>query len=246
MANPDSTTQMKRCTKCGTELPATLEYFCARKDAKSGFVSWCRDCQRENSRRWYVENTEHVREKSRQWHSSNPDKARDKNQKWKARNRDKTREQSRRWRRENREKALEKTRRWYAENTDRARELNRIWRTANPDRFRELNRRWYIENPERVATKNRNRRARLRDAEGAHTAADIAAQLKRQRGKCYYCGVKMIQQRGKPNSQTVDHVVPLDKGGRNSPDNLVIACLKCNCSKQDKLPHEWTQGGRLI
>lgn len=44
----------------------------------------------------------------------------------------------------------------------------------------------------------------------------------------------------------VDHVVPLVKGGSNGPDNLVIACSTCNLRKNDKLPHEWPEGGRLL
>jgi 5-methylcytosine-specific restriction endonuclease McrA len=38
----------------------------------------------------------------------------------------------------------------------------------------------------------------------------------------------------------------LVRGGRNSPDNLVITCPVCNLKKRDKLPHEWIEGGRLL
>jgi 5-methylcytosine-specific restriction endonuclease McrA len=40
--------------------------------------------------------------------------------------------------------------------------------------------------------------------------------------------------------------VPIIRGGRNSPDNLVIACQVCNNRKYNKLPHEWIEGGRLL
>jgi hypothetical protein len=34
---------------------------------------------------------------------------------------------------------------------------------------------------------------------------------------------------------TVDHVIPLSKGGSNSIDNLALACFHCNRQKSDKI-----------
>lgn len=39
--------KIKKCTKCKKELPATLEYFFARKQRASGLNSWCKDCHKE-------------------------------------------------------------------------------------------------------------------------------------------------------------------------------------------------------
>lgn len=38
---------------------------------------------------------------------------------------------------------------------------------------------------------------------------------------------------------TIDHVVPLSKGGGNTLDNLVIACFECNKKKGDRLPKDF-------
>lgn len=38
---------------------------------------------------------------------------------------------------------------------------------------------------------------------------------------------------------TVDHVVPLSKGGGNGRDNLVLSCRHCNSLKGDMMPDEW-------
>lgn len=48
---------------------------------------------------------------------------------------------------------------------------------------------------------------------------------------CHYCG--------KPKSNTVDHVVPLSRGGTNEITNLVPACGRCNSRKGNKLISEW-------
>lgn len=95
---------------------------------------------------------------------------------------------------------------------------------------------------QRSATANR-RRARVATAPGSFTAQDIADQYKRQKGKCYWCDIKLGK--GK-RAYHVDHVVPLSRGGSNDISNLVIACPTCNMSKNDRLPHEWPEGGRLL
>lgn len=53
--------------------------------------------------------------------------------------------------------------------------------------------------------------------------------LRRDR-KCVYCQVR--------DSNTVDHVLPLSRGGNNSYSNLVGACSACNSFKGDRLPKE--------
>jgi 5-methylcytosine-specific restriction endonuclease McrA len=36
----------------------------------------------------------------------------------------------------------------------------------------------------------------------------------------------------------LDHVIPRDKGGKTSWENIVTSCVKCNTRKGNKLPHE--------
>ena len=52
--------------------------------------------------------------------------------------------------------------------------------------------------------------------------------LKRDAHICQYC-------KSKTNSMTVDHVIPKDKGGIDSWENLVAACIPCNTKKGNKL-----------
>lgn len=46
---------------------------------------------------------------------------------------------------------------------------------------------------------------------------------------CQYCGGK---------ADNIDHVIPRARGGKNSWDNVVAACLRCNRKKADKLPEQ--------
>ncbi|MHC5611847.1 MAG: HNH endonuclease [Nostoc sp.] len=56
----------------------------------------------------------------------------------------------------------------------------------------------------------------------------------RQRAKslCEYCHAS---EQWQYVSFTVDHVIPLTKGGANLIDNLALACFHCNRQKSDKL-----------
>ena len=53
-------------------------------------------------------------------------------------------------------------------------------------------------------------------------------------GRCHYCrrevGAKAL---------TLDHVVPLVRGGRSVRANMVPACKDCNSKKQSLLAWEW-------
>jgi 5-methylcytosine-specific restriction protein A len=53
-------------------------------------------------------------------------------------------------------------------------------------------------------------------------------------GLCHYCG-----RRVPPGELTLDHIVPLVRGGRSTRGNCVPACKTCNSAKQDLLPTEW-------
>jgi len=48
---------------------------------------------------------------------------------------------------------------------------------------------------------------------------------------CMYCGAK-------EKKMTIDHVVPISKGGKNTWENCVCCCHKCNNKKGNKLLQE--------
>ena len=53
-------------------------------------------------------------------------------------------------------------------------------------------------------------------------------------GRCHYCGREVGAR-----SLTLDHVVPLIRGGTSVRANVVPACKDCNSAKQSLLPWEW-------
>lgn len=83
------------------------------------------------------------------------------------------------------------------------------------------------EKQEKDAHANRMRISLMRDTKL------VAAIKRRDRDRCRYCGcqVKWGDQRG-PSGATYDHVKPIEKGGLNTLDNVVIACRSCNSRKK--------------
>jgi len=56
------------------------------------------------------------------------------------------------------------------------------------------------------------------------------------KGVCHYCRRHV----GRENL-TMDHIVPLARGGRSTKGNLVPACKACNNKKKYLLPVEWEE-----
>lgn len=63
--------------------------------------------------------------------------------------------------------------------------------------------------------------------------------FERDRNTCQYCG--KVFDRSELN---LDHVVPRDRGGPTTWDNIVCSCIECNTRKANKTPQE--AGMRLI
>ncbi len=59
---------------------------------------------------------------------------------------------------------------------------------------------------------------------------------RRGRGVCHYCHARVA-----PRDLTMDHVVPLIRGGRTVKSNVVPCCKACNSKKQSLLPLEWQE-----
>ena len=52
-----------------------------------------------------------------------------------------------------------------------------------------------------------------------------------QKGVCHYCGGKFP-----PSELTMDHIVPLSRGGHSTKGNIVPCCKACNNGKKYTMP----------
>jgi 5-methylcytosine-specific restriction endonuclease McrA len=228
----DSIPTSKVCTKCGEAKP--LAGFQKKQSARDGLNSSCKPC--ENAAQRANKTPERNRELCRKWRSANIESAREA---------DRARYPSRR------EERLVRGQRDWASMTPEQRAAKadavREWKAANPGRVKAMwertyakhqpkhtarARRWRHKNPEATAASRDRRRARAVGAPGDYTKDDVRHLLKTQGRVCRYCD-------GQLTKFHVDHFIPLARGGSNGPENLVLACPSCNCSKGAKLPWEW-------
>jgi 5-methylcytosine-specific restriction endonuclease McrA len=111
---------------------------------------------------------------------------------------------------------------YYYRTLPRRLETSKAWREAN--------------RPLRVAM-GANRRARKYNNPGyvGVSGQEWLRILKRAAGRCFYCG-------NHADHLVMEHVIPLSRGGRHAPGNVVAACRKCNDEKNDLFVSEWRHG----
>ena len=149
-------------------------------------------------------------------------------------------ERQRRYRERNADKVRESQQRWLANNRERRREIvrNHYQRNSSSEKARALA--WRAKNPEawrRIANAAEERRR------AAKAGAGIFAILPKELRRLY---AQPCAECGSTDKPTLDHIVPLSRGGRHSVGNLQTLCAPCNYSKNSKLTIEWRAYRALV
>ena len=203
----------KPCRKCG-----------GSKWYKNGK---CAACEKNAQHKRYHDDPERHRAWAREHRRQNPEKTRAISKKSYHKHKDKHQQIQRTWRRNNPEKAKAATQNWRQNNQDRLLESQRNRRQENREQTNEWNRNWKKQNPEKIKALNHRRDTRKTKAGGSYTASEWKALVDHYEGKCLCCGRSDV-------ALTVDHVIPVAKGGTSNIENLQPLCLSCNASKRDK------------
>lgn len=75
---------------------------------------------------------------------------------------------------------------------------------------------------------------RRSSSKGEYSEYDWLCAIQAFDNKCAYCGTA--------SKLSMDHIVPISKGGLSEPCNIIPACQSCNSSKQNKEMLEWYKG----
>lgn len=76
---------------------------------------------------------------------------------------------------------------------------------------------------------NSAKRAKLYGVENTLSLATWKRVLERSNGYCCYCGINVGV-----NKLTLEHLVPLSRGGANAEHNVAAACQSCNQTKGNR------------
>lgn len=142
--------------------------------------------------------------------------------------------------------AREKAR--HAANPEVRRTKEKIRRTIEGDQIRERDRMRYERDRDKrlalVAAGQHKRRARLA-AVAFEDGITVVALRKRDGDNCTYCKQPMLfkaqaREHGiNPMRASIEHIVPLSRGGEHTFANTALACHRCNTSKNAKTVDEW-------
>jgi 5-methylcytosine-specific restriction endonuclease McrA len=243
---------------CNTALPARMisgrPALTCSPECKEARVKMLR-------KKRYAANRGEAIRKAREWVVAHPEWAAGRGRRWREANKEAIRQSKRAWAAANAESIVAGYARWYAANRERIRaawlakqtdvtralavERTRRWMQDNPERRRENRRKWAKANPEKVAAIAQRRRARRREA--AAELVTLADLLAEQAHTCYLCDLPIDPERKYPDalSASVDHVIPLSRGGSGLRENLRAAHLGCNVAKGDRLLQEMSCSMRL-
>ena len=132
-----------------------------------------------------------------------------------------------RWKTENVETVRASTRQSHQKNRTKRQAYTRQWRKDNADRNRVHARTWRQRNPEKRNEISRRYRARKASAPVCDLTAEQWEAIKTQHNhKCVVCG--------SIDDITMDHIIPLSKGGSHTANNVTVLCRSCNSRKRDR------------
>lgn len=233
----------KRCTKCNKVKPlSAFRRGYGHPDARQ---SSCQACQREEHRDRYWSDPEAHRAYARAWQRRNPEKAKERWARYSRENRATLREKWKAYRVENRERRLQYDRqrraatppevrrkqdRYYYLKRKRSGKYDRYMARSKEKRAR-YGRLWRQLCHMKNVDKENRRRARIRDVEiRPFERADV---IKRDGMTCYICGQDLAL-----DEVTLDHLIPISRGGAHAAENLAVCCQPCNSRKRDRLPED--------
>jgi 5-methylcytosine-specific restriction endonuclease McrA len=147
------------------------------------------------------------------------------------------------WYYENHEEAKKRNNDYRWKNRDVAVKRTKDWCDANRDYKNQYDREYYQRNKLAYYLRNENRRAaKIAQSDPPGWKATVPwwrEVMERNKNRCSYCNKEFGKER--LDRPTMEHKIPLSRGGKHSVDNIVPACRACNDSKSVKTPDEWRQ-----
>lgn len=216
----------RRCTKCGSIYPRTLEYFARSAIHNEYLRPECKCCHNKEGRDYKRKHRQEIRNKSRAYNRAHKD-------------------DHKQYRIEHRTKIVSYLRQYNATHTEENRQRNKRYHARKADERHKKNRQWARNNPDKIRSAGAKRRTLKRNLPATFTHADWQRALDYWHGCCAYCG--------NPPSlfdrQTVlhqEHHIPLSPNYElieTNPgyvaENILPACQGCNYQKKNKNPEQW-------
>lgn len=121
-----------------------------------------------------------------------------------------------------------RNKKYYEANREKSIAYAAAWKLANPEWAKKQQTDWKAKNWDRKKELDHRRRTRKQN-NGVFVISP--KDMKKLSGPCAYCG--------STDKITMDHVIPISRGGTHGIGNLVPCCNKCNTVKNARTLTEW-------
>lgn len=154
------------------------------------------------------------------------------------------------WREDNREHIEAYTKHWRKANSDKIKAQRKNYRKTNPEKVRTQRKAYCEANPEKEKARhkawvkanpdkkrNRNRKSRALKVKAPYEHINEKVVYLRDGWICQICH-KRVNKRFKgrhPLAASLDHIIPLSRGGTHTYDNVQLAHLSCNLRKHNNV-----------
>ena len=204
---------IKVCSKCGKLLVANNMNFYKYKRGKYKLRGTCKRCMIKKSKEYRENNPEYLKK----YYENNKEYIKEKNKEYYEDNKKYYKE----WRENNKEHRKEYYKEYYKDNKEHRNKKDKEWRENNPDK---------------VFNKHHKRRL-LKESQGNGISKEQWLEMMEFfEFKCAYSGITLSK-----NTRTIDHIIPLSKGGEHEIWNLVPMHRNYNSSKFTNDMLEWYQ-----
>lgn len=158
---------------------------------------------------------------------------------WRMNNPERVKELRKKYRDSNPELHLERYHKWLNANREKARAASNNWKNNNPDKVREYVNNKYLENPDPVRARSAFRRAIMRGSTDNEFITTKSV-IDRDGNQCRLCGseVNTTLTGRNPIAPSIDHIIPLSRGGSHTFKNVQLAHFGCNSRKNNSMPSD--------
>lgn len=221
-------TNAKNCTKCHQEK--SYSGFYKDKQHKDGYFNVCKECRKQQDKRWKQRNQQHRKEYEKQYRQSNPEKEKEKQKRYRNNNLEKVKKYNKKWYQNNKEYNKERFKEWYQKNREHNKKRLKEWRQNNKEHRRKQRKIWARNNPEKIRESkkiyNHKRRAMKNKLNQHFTNEEFYRLCQAYNFICLCCETQLSFK-----ELTVDHIIPLCKYGTNTISNIQPLCIDCNSFK---------------
>jgi 5-methylcytosine-specific restriction endonuclease McrA len=202
-----------------------MSEFGVKRQRRDGISPWCKSCCVRHANAYYHANKEKVSLAAATRHRAHPEKKRESGVAYRAANKERLAAKDAEYRRKNKEKMRAYFHDYNERNREKISEKNRARQSVTTQRLRVQR----AADPDRFRMYAHNRRARILANGGTFTAEEWQQLKAAYDHTCLRCG------RREPDIHlTIDHVVPLTKGGTHEAANIQPLCFSCNARKRTR------------